>query len=150
LQQLRIDPDQVAQRIESELNVLPGDTNYRRSTEALAISPRIVQVIKRAEELANRLPDLQIDCSHLLVAICEEAGGAAAEILRSFAITPERLEVVLIDIRATQHSQPAPQIEQGRDAWANAIEQRLIHLETEFAALRALLINQEQASLHTS
>jgi excisionase family DNA binding protein len=149
-QQLRVDPDQVAQQIESELRTFPSDTDYRQSTQALAISPRIVQVIKRAEELANRLPDLQIDSAHLLVAICEEAGGTAAEILRSFAITPERLEVVLIDLRAVQHSQPIPQLEQGRDAWAHVIEQRLAHLETEFAALRALLTRQERASSSTS
>jgi excisionase family DNA binding protein len=68
-QQLGVDPNQVAQRIESELSVLPGDTDYRRSTEALAISPRVPQVIKHAEELANRLPDLQIDRHHLLTAI---------------------------------------------------------------------------------
>jgi excisionase family DNA binding protein len=149
-QQLRVDPDQVAQQIESELPTLPSDTDYRQSTQALAVSPRIVQVIKRAEELANRLPDLQIDCNHLLIAICEETGGVAAETLRSFAITPERLEVVLLDIQATRHGQPALQIEQGRDAWAHAIEQRLAHLETEFAALRALLTGQERANLRTS
>jgi excisionase family DNA binding protein len=149
-QQLRIDPDQVVQQIETELSSLPSDTNYRKSTRALAVSPRIVQVIKRAEEFANRLPDLQIDSTHLLVAICEEAGEATAEILRSFAMTPERLEVVLIDLQAAQHGQPAQQAEQGRDAWAYAIEQRLIHLETEFTALRALLTRQEHASPSTS
>jgi ATP-dependent Clp protease ATP-binding subunit ClpC len=150
LQQLHTDPDQVAQQIETKLSALPGDIDYRQSTQALAISTRVPQVIKRAEVLANRLPDLQIDCSHLLVAISEEAGGTAAETLRSFAITPERLEVVLIDLRSAQHSQPAQQMEQERDTWANAVEQRLTHLETEFATLRALLTTQEPASLHTS
>lgn len=149
-QQLHVDPDEVAQRIETELSALPGDTDYRQSTQALAISARVPQVIKRAEDLANRIPDLQIDCNHLLVAICEEASGIAAETLRSFAIMPERLEVVLIDLLAVQHSQPAQQREQGHDAWANSIEQRLTHLEAEFASLRGLLASQEHISPGTS
>jgi ATP-dependent Clp protease ATP-binding subunit ClpA len=120
---------------------MPSDPDYRRSTQALAVSPRFMQIIKRAEVLASHLPDLQIGCSHLLMAICEEAGGATAEALRSFAITPERLRVTLLDLRAAQHDQPAAQTEQDAGAWAQGIEQRLAHLEAEFAALRALLTN---------
>jgi excisionase family DNA binding protein len=138
-QRLGVDPEQVAQQIEAQLRTMPSDLGYRRSTQAVAVSPRFMQIIKRAEVLANHLPDLQIDCAHLLIAICEEAGGATAEALRSFAITPERLRVVLLDLRAAPHDQPAAQTEQDPGAWVQGIEQRLARLEAEFAALRALL-----------
>jgi excisionase family DNA binding protein len=138
-QRLGVDPEQVAQQIEVQLRAIPSDPDYRRSTQALAVSPRFMQIVKRAEVLANHLPDLQIDCAHLLTAICEEAGGATAETLRSFAITPERIRAALLDLRAAPHDQPTAQTEPDPGVWAQGIEHRLAHLETEFAALRALL-----------
>jgi hypothetical protein len=82
---------------------------------------------------------LQIDTSHFLLAICEEADGVSAQILHSFGVTPERLRVVLLDLHAT-HQAAAPQADTPRSAdWQERIEQQLTRIETELAAIRSML-----------
>jgi ATP-dependent Clp protease ATP-binding subunit ClpA len=106
----------------------------------VSISTRVHSILQRAEELANLLPDLQIDTSHILQAIGEEADGVSAQILQSFGITPERLRVVLLDIHADPQA-TVPQAALHRSAdWEQRVEQQLTRIETELAAIRSLLI----------
>jgi ATP-dependent Clp protease ATP-binding subunit ClpA len=105
----------------------------------MAIDARIVSILKRAEELASLLPDLQIDTSHVFHAIYEESDSVSAQILRSFGVTPERLQVALFDVRA-KHQAAAPQAATHRSAdWEQRIEQQLTRIETELAAIRSML-----------
>jgi ATP-dependent Clp protease ATP-binding subunit ClpB len=139
LQHLDIDPDQITQQLDQALAKLPNDPTFQHSPHSLAVSARIPKVIERAEELASQLPDLQIDSSHLLQAICEEADGVSARLLHSFGLTPERLRIVLLDIRAT-HQATAPQAAaHGRADWEQRIEQQLARIETELGAIRSIL-----------
>ncbi len=139
LQQLGIDPHQVAQQLDQALAKLPSDPNFQYSPQMMAIDARIVSILKRAEELASLVPDLQIDTSHVLQAICEEADGVSAQILRSFGVTPERLQVALFDVR-TKHQAAAPQAITRRSAdWEQRIEQQLTRIETELAAIRSMI-----------
>jgi excisionase family DNA binding protein len=139
LQHLGIDPQQVRQQLDHALANLPNDPTFQHSPYTLAVATRIPTVIERAEELASQLPDLQIDTTHVLQAICEEVGGVSAQILRSCGITPERLRVVLIDIRTT-YDAPAPQATAyGRAGWEQRIEQQLARIETELAVIRSML-----------
>jgi excisionase family DNA binding protein len=138
LQRLGIDPDQVAQRLDQALAKLPGDPAFQHSPNHLAISERVHRIIQRAEELANQLPELQIDTSHFLQAICEEADGVSAQILQSLGVTPERLQLVLLDLRDAR--QPAaPQAAPNRVEWEQRIEGQLSRIETELAAIRTIL-----------
>jgi excisionase family DNA binding protein len=138
LQQLGVDADQLTPQLDQALAKLPSNPTFQQSPHMLAISARIVKVLKRAEELANLLPDLQIDTSHILQAICEETDGTSAQLLHSFGITPERLRVVLSDMRATQQA-PAPQATaQSQGEWEQRIEQQLARIETELRAIRAM------------
>ena len=139
LEQLGIDSEQLTQQLDQALAQLPSDPTFQHSPHTVAISARIVNVLKRAEELANQLPDLQIDTPHILQAICEETDGMSAQLLHSFGVTPERLRVVLLDMRATQHT-PVPQATaQGQVEWEQRIEQQLARIETEVAAIRTML-----------
>jgi len=139
LQQLAIDSDQLMQQLDQALAKLPRDPTFQHSPHTMAISVRIARVLKRAEELANQLPDLQIDTHHVLQAICEETDDISAQLLHSFGVTPERLRVVLIDMPATQHT-PAPQASgHGHGEWEQRIEQQLARIENELAAIRAML-----------
>jgi ATP-dependent Clp protease ATP-binding subunit ClpA len=139
LQRLGIDPQPVARQLDQALAKLPNDPTFQHSPHALALSARIPPIIERAEALASLVPDLQIDTSHLLQAICEEADGVSAQILNSFGVTPERLSPVLLDIRAT-HPAAAPQPAAHRGAdWEQRIEQQLTRIETELAAIRSML-----------
>jgi excisionase family DNA binding protein len=138
-QHLGIDPHQVAQQLDQALAKLPKDPGFQHSSHTLAVAARIPPVIERAEELAGQLPDLQIDTSHLLQAICEEADGVSAQLLHSFGVTPERLRVALLDVRAT-HQAPAPQAAAHRSAdWEQRVEQQLARIEAELAAIRSML-----------
>ena len=138
LQKLGIDPQQVAQRLDEALAKIPNDPAFQHSPDHLAISARVRMILQRAEELASLRPDLQIDTSHIFLAICEEADGVSAQILHSFGVTPEQLRVALIDVRATPQA-AAPQAAHGRAEWEQRIEQQLTRIETELAAIRSML-----------
>ena len=139
LQQLGIDPDQLTQQLDQALAKLPNEPTFQHSPHHLSISERVRMILQRAEELANLLPDLQIDTSHILQAICEEADGVSAQILQSFGVTPERLQVVLLDLRATHQAAVSPAATQGSPDWEQRIEQQLTRIETELAAIRSML-----------
>ena len=138
LQQLSVDPQQVVQQLDQSLAKLPSDPTFEHSPQMMAIDDRVQKVIQRAEELANLRPDLQIDTSHIFLAICEEADGVSAQILHSFGVTPERLRLVFLDVHAT-HQAVAPQAAQGQADWERRIEQQLTRIENELAAIRSLL-----------
>jgi excisionase family DNA binding protein len=139
LQQLGVDPDQLTQQLDQALVKLPSDSTFPHSPHALAISARVANMIQRAEELASLLPDLQIDTSHLLQAICDEEDGVSAQLLHSVGVTPERLRGVLLQVHAT-HQAETPQAATNRSAdWEQRIEQQLTRIETELAAIRAML-----------
>ncbi|MGE5221198.1 MAG: Clp protease N-terminal domain-containing protein [Omnitrophica WOR_2 bacterium] len=138
LQQMGVDPHQVAQQLDQALEKLPEDPTIQHSPQRMVISERIPKILDRAEELASLLPDLQIDNRHIFQAICEEAEGVSAQILQSFGVTPERLRVVLSELPATPP--PAPhEAAQGRAGWEQRIEQQLTRIETELAAIRSML-----------
>ncbi len=142
LKQLGVDPQAVVQQVDQILASLPSDPTFQHSPERLAISPRVIHVLKRAEELASFLPDLQIDSSHIFQAICEEADGASAQILQSFGVTPERLRVALSEMPATQQAPAvaAPnETASVRAEWERRIDQQLTGIQTELAAIRAIL-----------
>ena len=142
-ERLGIERDRVTQQLELALAKLPTDPSFQHSPHQLPISERVTRIIQRAEELANQLPDLQIDTGHFLQAICEETDGVSAQILQSFGLTPERLRVALLDIHA-KHQAAAPQAAVHRSAdWEQRIEKQLTQIETELAAIRSLLAGQQ-------
>jgi ATP-dependent Clp protease ATP-binding subunit ClpA len=137
--QLGVDQDQLTKQLDQILAKLPNDPNFPHSANMMAISARVVNMIQRAEELASLKPDLKIDTSHLLQAICDEADGISAQLLHSVGVTPERLRSVLLDVRATQPA-AAPQTAASRSPdWEQRIEQQLTQIETELAAIRSML-----------
>ena len=139
LKQLGVDPDQLMQQLDQALAKLPSDPTFPHSANLIAISARVTNMIQRAEELASLKPDLQIDTSHLLQAICEEADGLSAQILHALGVTPERLRGVLLNVRATPQA-AAPQAATPRSAdWEQRIEQQLTRIETQLAAIRSML-----------
>ena len=138
LLRLGIDSQQVEQQLDQALDKLPSDPTFQPSPNLVSISERVHRIIQRAEELANLRPDLQIDASHFLMAICEETDGVSAQILQSVGVTPQRLQVVLLALRPA--SQPAaPQTARGRAEWEQRVEQQLTSMETELAAIRSML-----------
>ena len=68
----------------------------------LTVTPRVVQLLERANVEAERLNDEYVGVEHLLIAISGDSGGPAANILRSHQITAERLYAALRNIRGSR------------------------------------------------
>jgi len=139
LQRLGVHPQQVEQQLDQALAKLPSDPNFQQPSNPFLISERAKKIIQRAEELANLRPNLYIDTSHFLMAISEEADGVSAQILQSFGVTPQRLQVVLLELRAGQQANALQATTSRRPDWEQRIEGQLTRIETELAAIRSML-----------
>jgi len=143
LERMGIDPQVVIQQVDQALAKLPTDASLQPVRNMIGMAPTLMPIMQRMEELASEGMDLQIDASHIFIAIVEQPDGTSAQILRSAGVTPERLRNALLEVRAAQlatapPSAPQPPAHRGA-AWEQRIEQQLTRLETELAAIRALL-----------
>ncbi len=104
LTRLNVDPQEVARRVERELEKLPKILSPYGTGTQVYITPRTQRLVKRAEEEANRLGDQYVGLDHLLIALTNERDGPSARILQSYQIDQERIYQVLMDIRGNQRS----------------------------------------------
>ncbi|MCM8813075.1 MAG: ATP-dependent chaperone ClpB [Candidatus Omnitrophica bacterium] len=65
----------------------------------LYMSGRLESLLQNAAAEARRLQDDFVSGEHLLVALCDERGGAAAELVKEARLTKERLLQVLVLVR---------------------------------------------------
>ncbi|MXY85791.1 MAG: ATP-dependent Clp protease ATP-binding subunit, partial [Chloroflexi bacterium] len=68
----------------------------------LTVTPRVVQLLERANVEAERLNDEYVGVEHLLIALTGDSGGPAAQIIRAHGITAERLYSALQQIRGSR------------------------------------------------
>ncbi|MGH7356937.1 MAG: ATP-dependent chaperone ClpB [Candidatus Rokuibacteriota bacterium] len=66
------------------------------------LSDRLRQVLDRAQREAERLKDEYVSTEHMLVALAQERGGAAARALNAAGATPDAIYKALVDVRGTQ------------------------------------------------
>lgn len=152
IQRLGIDPQQVIQQLDQVLMKLPSDPGIHYPPNMLSISARMPQIIQRAEALASQVPDLHIDALHIFQAIYEEADGVSAQTLRALGVTPERLQVALLNVRSAQLAEKRPSLPSPQqDAnWAQRIEQQLARIENELGAIRSLLTRSDDDAKSTT
>jgi ATP-dependent Clp protease ATP-binding subunit ClpC len=93
---LGVDVDEVKKQVEAVLEKFPK-TTYE--TGQVYATPRIANLLKRANDEADRLKDEFIGTEHLLIAIAAEEKGEAANILKRFGIDQEKVYRVLQEIR---------------------------------------------------
>jgi len=91
-------PEAIARQIEAELKKVPKVQGGGRQYA----SPRLEGVVNRASEEAQRLRDEYISTEHLLIAIAQEKGGAAARLLAAGGVTPEAIYKALVEVRGSQ------------------------------------------------
>ncbi len=96
LKELNIDAERVRQEAEAALDKVPKVTF---ETGQIYATPRIAQLLKMAEEEANRLKDEFISTEHLLIAIIGEEKGEAAAILKRFGVDQEKVYSALQKLR---------------------------------------------------
>ena len=68
----------------------------------LTVTPRVVQLLERANVEAERLNDEYVGVEHILIALTGDSGGPATQIIRSHGITAERLYKALRQIRGSR------------------------------------------------
>ena len=95
LKELNIDAEAVKQELEAALDKVAKATY---ETTQIYATPRVAQVLKLADDEANRLKDEYISTEHLLIAIVVEGKGGAA-ILKRFGVDQEKVYGVLQQLR---------------------------------------------------
>jgi ATP-dependent Clp protease ATP-binding subunit ClpB len=86
LRKLSIAPADIVAEAESRLAKLP----VVRGSVAF-LSPRLQELLGRAEVEATREPDGRVSSLHLLLALGQESRGAAADVLRAFDVTAQQI-----------------------------------------------------------
>ena len=95
LNEMNADAAEVKQSVEAALGKVP---KVAYGSGQIYATPRIAQLLKLADEEANRLKDEFISTEHLLIAIIAE-GGEAASILKRFGVDQEKVYSVLQKLR---------------------------------------------------
>jgi ATP-dependent Clp protease ATP-binding subunit ClpB len=92
---------QLHQRLIQEIEKLPKVSVSGTSADQVYITPRLSQLLTRAEQQAKRLKDDYVSIEHMLLAVSDDQ-GAAGRILREFGLTHDRLMKALLEVRGNQ------------------------------------------------
>ena len=96
LAKLGVDTGAVKGEVDAALKKAPS---IAYETGQIYATPRIAQLVTRADNEADRLKDEFIGTEHLLIAMAGEEKGEAAAILKKFGIDQEKVYQALQDIR---------------------------------------------------
>ena len=100
-------PEALARQVQAEIDKLP---KVHGGAGRQYASARFEGVINRAWEEAERLKDEYVSTEHLLIAIAQEKGGAAARLLAAAGVTAETIYRSLVDVRGSQRvTDPNPE-----------------------------------------
>lgn len=99
LKKLGVDPAVLARDLEHELKKIPQVSGS--GVGQIGLSQRVNEVFAAAEREAERFKDEYLSTEHLLPAMAE-AGGAAAALFKRHGVTKDRLYAALTAIRGTQ------------------------------------------------
>jgi len=106
ISKLGADVRSVKDRVTSELEKLPKVY----SAGQIYVSPALTRVLERAWREAQTFKDEYVSVEHLLIAIAEEKGTRASEILSGFGVNRETIYGVLSEIRGKQRvTDPNPE-----------------------------------------
>jgi ATP-dependent Clp protease ATP-binding subunit ClpC len=98
LKELNVDVEAVRNQVESVLEKTP---KVAYETGQIYATPRIAQLMNRADEEAKRLKDEFISTEHLLIAIVSDEKGEAANILHGAGINQEKVYAALQKLRGS-------------------------------------------------
>jgi ATP-dependent Clp protease ATP-binding subunit ClpC len=99
LKELKVNTDIIRGKVEEALQNTP---KVAFQTGQIYATPRIAQVMQKADEEANRLKDEFISTEHLFIAIVSDDKGDAAKILHSAGITQEKVYAALQKLRGSR------------------------------------------------
>ncbi|MBT3942214.1 MAG: AAA family ATPase, partial [Chloroflexi bacterium] len=96
LSQAHVDPDLLADRVETALRQSP---RLGVVAQTIYATPRLQQVLDNARAEAERLRDKFISAEHLLLAIAEDTSGDSSRIFEEVNLTKEKIYQALQEIR---------------------------------------------------
>jgi ATP-dependent Clp protease ATP-binding subunit ClpC len=99
LKELNVDGDTVRNQIEEVLEKAP---KVEYQTGQIYATPRIAQLMQKADEEAKRLKDEFISTEHLLIAMVGDDKGETARILHDAGVTQEKVYEVLKKLRGSR------------------------------------------------
>jgi ATP-dependent Clp protease ATP-binding subunit ClpC len=99
LKELNVEVEAVRNQAEEALEKTP---KVEYQTGQIYATPRIAQLMQKADEEANRLKDEFISTEHLLIAMVSADKGEAARILHDAGITTEKVYEVLKKLRGSR------------------------------------------------
>ncbi len=104
LKELQANTDVIRGQVE---DVLKNTPKVAYQTGQIYATPRIAQVMQKADEEANRLKDEFISTEHLLIAIVSDDKGDAAKILHGAGVTQEKVYAALQKLRGSRRVEDA-------------------------------------------
>jgi ATP-dependent Clp protease ATP-binding subunit ClpB len=108
LQKMEVPVEAVRAALEHDLEKRPQTSGPGAEAGKVYVTPRLNQVMVRAEDEAKRLKDEYVSVEHLILAILEDGGkSGAGEILKQFGVTRERFLKALSEVRGSQRIQSA-------------------------------------------
>ena len=96
LKELKVDVEAIRNRLEEVLEQTP---KVAYQTGQIYATPRIAQMMGRADEESKRLKDEFISTEHLLISMTQDTKGEAANILHGFGINQEKVYEALQKLR---------------------------------------------------
>jgi ATP-dependent Clp protease ATP-binding subunit ClpC len=99
LKELKVNTDTLRNHLEEILQLTP---KVAYQTGQIYATPRIAQLMQKAEEEARRLKDEFISTEHLLIAMVSDDKGSAANILHSAGVTQEKVYSALQKLRGSR------------------------------------------------
>ncbi len=122
LSQAHVDPDLLADRVETALRQSP---RLGVVAQTIYATPRLQQVLDNARAEAERLRDKFISAEHLLLAVADESSGDSARIFEEVNLTKEKIYQALLEIRGRNRvtSENAEQRYQALDQYGTDLTQ---------------------------
>ena len=99
LKELNVNTEGIRNQLEETLRNTP---KVAYQTGQIYATPRIAQLMQKADEEANRLKDEFISTEHLLIAMVSDVKGDAARLLHSAGVTQEKVYAALQKLRGSR------------------------------------------------
>ena len=104
-----LDPGQLTRRLRQDLQSRARVSGPAAPAGQVYATPRLTQLLNRAQEEAKQLNDEYVSVEHLLLAMVKDT-GAAGRLLQAQGISRERLMQTLRDVRGSQRvTSPNPE-----------------------------------------
>ena len=107
LESMGIDVSALLADVQASINRKPAVTGSAPSPGQVVLSRSLAATLDRAEREAKRLKDSYVSVEHLLLALAEDSGTAAARALHAHQVTRESFLAALTAVRGNQHVRSA-------------------------------------------